>query len=134
MHLADVTAKTATTEIKTWEEMTASLPDGSTATLSAATRLRYNPTFAMGREVYLAGEAKFDVKPSAVRPFIVKTEAAEITVRGTSFTVTGFERAATIVVVHEGVVRVRGRFDDPKVKPKAVVLVAGQRATVIRNN
>src|SRR5205809_6532572 len=104
--------------------MTASLPDGSTATLSPATRLRYNPTFALGREVHLAGEAKFDVKPSAVRPFIVKTEAAEITVTGTSFTVTGCERVATIVTVHEGVVRVRRRFDDPKVKPQELVLVA----------
>lgn len=62
------------------------LPDGSTVTLNADTRLSYNEdTFDVDRTLTLDGEAFFEVKKGS--SFKVITDQGSITVLGTSFNV-----------------------------------------------
>jgi hypothetical protein len=114
-----------------WQVSTeALLPDGSRATLSSASKISYARGFARGRAVNLVGEARFDVVPGS--SFTVTTESAQLWVTGTSFTVTAYSGAATIVTVHEGSVSVAARRDDGAARTSAKV-GAGQRVRVVRN-
>lgn len=65
------------------------LPDGSTVFLSPGSRLNYPSTFdgMNKREVYLQGQAYFDIKHNATRPFVVHTGKVETTVLGTAFNI-----------------------------------------------
>ena len=65
-----------------------SLPDGSTVTLQPGSKLSYEPEF-MGkqREVYLSGEAFFEVAKNPERPFFVYADQLVTKVLGTSFTI-----------------------------------------------
>lgn len=63
------------------------LSDGSKVMLNAASTLRYPKEFEGNiREVYLEGEAFFEVSESS-RPFIVRTNQLAVRVLGTSFNV-----------------------------------------------
>lgn len=63
------------------------LPDGSTAELSAGSMLRYTPFWASStRHVTLDGEAFFEVADND-RPFVVETFNARVVVKGTRFNV-----------------------------------------------
>lgn len=64
------------------------LPDGSVVFLNADSKLIYDRCYgAELREVYLDGEASFDVKHIEGIPFIVHTEENDIAVLGTVFNV-----------------------------------------------
>jgi ferric-dicitrate binding protein FerR (iron transport regulator) len=64
------------------------LPDGSKVILNASTKLRYPDKFdSRSREVFLDGEAYFEVVHNKKQPFIVRTEHQQIRVLGTSFNV-----------------------------------------------
>lgn len=66
------------------------LSDGTRAWLNADSRLRYPVSFAgESREVYLDGEAYFEVSPSG-RPFRVHARGVLVEVLGTSFNVMGY--------------------------------------------
>ena len=84
------------------------LPDGSEVWLNAATTLTY-PTAFVGtdREVKLEGEAFFEIKKDAGRPFRVITAQQKTTVLGTRFNVSAYaDDPAEIVTLSEGKVRV----------------------------
>ena len=67
------------------------LEDGTKVWLNAATRLKYPVVFASGiRKVILEGEAYFEVKKDANRPFYVHTEAGKVRVLGTAFNVCAY--------------------------------------------
>lgn len=62
------------------------LADGSQVTLSAGSTLRFPNQFeARQREVYLIGDAFFDVSRRPQQPFLVHTDAVVTRVLGTSF-------------------------------------------------
>lgn len=85
------------------------LLDGTQVTLNANTKLEFPEQFAGGtREVYLTGEAYFQVAHDAAHPFIVHTSVANTLVLGTSFNVrlTSDNRAEITLV--EGKVDVGG--------------------------
>lgn len=65
------------------------LADGSTVILHAGGTLNYPPSFEglSKREVYLQGQAYFDVKSDPSHPFIVHTGKIETTVLGTAFNI-----------------------------------------------
>lgn len=64
------------------------LPDGSSVWLNGDSKLYYDPAFAGSlREVYLEGEAFFDVVKQPKRPFIVHAGKISIKVLGTAFNV-----------------------------------------------
>lgn len=64
------------------------LPDGTKAFLNASTKLRFPDKFdKKSREVYLDGEAYFDVIGNKKSPFIVHSSKQKIRVLGTKFNV-----------------------------------------------
>ncbi|WP_026630692.1 FecR family protein [Dyadobacter alkalitolerans] len=79
--------------------MTVVLDDGSKVTLSAKARIRYANRFvAAKREVYLEGEAFFDITKDADRPFFVYSNGLVTKVLGTSFTVKAYGNSNEVTV------------------------------------
>lgn len=67
------------------------LPDGSHVRLNASSLLRFPEKFKKGpREVYLDGEAYFDVVEDKHNVFVVHTDKQQINVLGTEFNVLGY--------------------------------------------
>jgi ferric-dicitrate binding protein FerR (iron transport regulator) len=67
------------------------MSDGTVITMNAATTLKYPDSFATGiREVYLDGEAYFDVAKDPQRPFIIHADKMNIRVLGTSFNIKSY--------------------------------------------
>ena len=85
------------------------LPDGSTVILSPGSKLNYPSSFdgMEKREVFLYGQAFFDIKHNAFRPFIVHTGKLETIVLGTSFNIKAIPGEKDITVtVKRGKVKV----------------------------
>ncbi len=79
--------------------------DGTEVFLNADTRLRYPDRFGLWkkREVYLDGEAYFNVKSNHRKPFIVHAQNTKVEVLGTSFNVNAYSNNSTVkVVLDEG--------------------------------
>lgn len=76
------------------------LADSTRVKLNAGSSLRY-PKYFHGdkREVFLTGEAFFDVAHDTSRPFIIHTQQIETRVLGTSFNIKTDEDAVQVVVV-----------------------------------
>ena len=67
------------------------LEDGTKVWLNAETSLRYPQNFTGGtREVYLEGEAYFEVERDTLHPFVVHTGIQRLTVLGTGFAITAY--------------------------------------------
>lgn len=67
------------------------LSDGSKVILNAATTFRYPTSFdEKNRQVYLDGEAYFEVSKRSENPFVVKLKKQEITVLGTTFNIQAY--------------------------------------------
>lgn len=82
------------------------LSDGSIIRLNASSKLRVIDGFGMEtREVYLEGEAFFDISKNVQKPFIVHTGNISTLVTGTAFNVNAFKDNDNIeVAVLEGTV------------------------------
>jgi len=90
---------------------TAYLSDGSWIRIAPNSRIAYSSGFdtAAIREVYLSGEAFFQVAKSPHHPFHVITGEVTTVVLGTSFCIRSFEKDTTIqVTVRSGKVSVSG--------------------------
>ncbi len=85
------------------------LPDGSMVILSHGSKLQLAPGFETSstRDIYLEGEAFFDISHEASRPFIVHTQSVSTTVLGTAFNVKAMGTDQRVLVtVSRGKVRV----------------------------
>ncbi|HEY0175916.1 MAG TPA: FecR domain-containing protein [Pedobacter sp.] len=84
------------------------LSDHTSIWLNACSRLKYPQTMnGKNREVYLEGEAYFDVFHDASKPFLVHTHQLTTTVLGTAFSVTAYRDMPTqTVTVARGKVQV----------------------------
>ena len=72
------------------------LPDGSNVWLNAGSTLNYSKNFDTDlREVYLSGEAFFDVVKNPKQPFIIHTSKMDVRVLGTQFNVKAYEQDKT---------------------------------------
>src|SRR5699024_10817305 len=76
------------------------LADGSHVFLNAGSSLRYPVKFPKEgkREVFLTGEAYFDIEEDKDRPFIVEANEVKINVLGTRFNVSSFSKEETAEV------------------------------------
>lgn len=85
---------------KQYENRLIRLPDGSTVIVHAGSKFSYPSSFAGNakREVYLQGEAYFDIKHNPSQLFIVHTGTLSTTVLGTAFNIKAFPQDADIVV------------------------------------
>lgn len=104
------------------------LPDGSDVWLNAASAVTY-PTSFSGKErvVTLKGEAYFDIKPDAKRPFSVKLmDNTEVKVLGTAFNINAYENERVIATtLINGSVQVNAGNNSSILKP-------GYKASIAR--
>ena len=111
------------------------LPDGSLVRLNSMSRLSYPERFAGGsRDVYLEGEAFFDVTPSS-QPFTVNTGKVQVQVLGTSFNVSAYSGKETSTVLVNGSVKVKcADMDSCVLNPGQMAYVsAGESCIIVRD-
>ena len=83
------------------------LPDGTSIVLQPESALHYSKAFSDTlREVYLTGEAFFEVRKDATRPFLVHANEIVTRVIGTSFNVRNYKNENIVVQVKTGKVSV----------------------------
>ena len=99
-------------QTKRGEKRTLALDDGTLIKLNADSRIWYSEAFGKEgrREVFLEGEAYFEVASDTLRPFQILTGGVETTVLGTTFNINAYhpEESVTVSVV-TGKVKVRQR-------------------------
>jgi transmembrane sensor len=79
------------------------LPDGTQVWINADSKITYDQHFpGKYREVYLTGEAYFDVVRDTTRPFIIHTRSIDVRVLGTSFNVRSYpnEKTTETALIH----------------------------------
>lgn len=110
------------------------LPDSSEVWLNAGTTLKYHPSFSpRSRQVFLDGEAYFQVNKDPKRIFKVITSDVTVRVYGTTFNVKSYEEEGTIeTTLIEGKVSLSKNSDEPLRKQKQVYLEPNQKATFIK--
>lgn len=126
--LINKTGQIQTLNIASANEVKAdTLPDGSIAILNKNTFLSYPSSFkGKTRKVKLKGEAFFDVKPNAEKPFVIDVNDVQVKVVGTSFNVRSFN-GTTEVIVETGIVQV---IKDGNM----VELKAGERTSLLQKD
>jgi ferric-dicitrate binding protein FerR (iron transport regulator) len=84
------------------------LEDGTHILLNGGTTLRFPENFTGGiREVFLDGEAFFDVSKDSLRPFVIRSPRVSTTVLGTSFSMrSASKEQVSAIAVATGKVRV----------------------------
>lgn len=101
----------------TTDHVRSTLADSSSVILSPGSRL--NARMKNERHIALSGEAYFEVKRDAKRPFVVETDDVTVSVLGTGFVVSAYDTSNSVLVrVRHGRVRVVAQGD-------SVVLEAG---------
>ena len=108
--------------------MRISLPDGSSVTLNANTKIEY-PEHYEGkiRKVKLSGEAFFKVTKDSIHPFRIETPNASVEVLGTSFNVSAYPNTDKVEVnVETGKVKL-SPYNQGRTDMRFVVLPAGER-------
>lgn len=109
------------------------LSDGTKVHLNSGTSLRYPVKFIKGenRQVFLNGEAYFDVTKDAKHPFIVGSNDMNVKVLGTKFNMTTYkEDAKTYTVLVEGRVAAYNAL----LENEEVVLTPGNRAYFVNKH
>lgn len=98
----------STTQIIANEISKENLIDGSLITLNAGAAITYNKQFnKKNREIWLTGEAFFEVRKDPDKPFIVHAGDISVTVVGTSFNIlTNSANNTSEVLVNSGIVEV----------------------------
>lgn len=122
-------------EVPYGNQKTITLSDSTTVILNSGSRLRYPQTFAQNkREVFLEGEAFFDVKHSPHdATFIVKTNGVDVVVMGTAFNVSCYDDANIETTLIRGKVMIRENTPEtPNIKE--FILKPGQRAVLNPEN
>lgn len=115
------------------------LPDGTIVWLNAASSIKYPVAFPDNeRMVEVTGEAYFEVKKDASRPFIVKGAGQEVLVLGTSFNMNVYEdEPLKKITLIDGAVQVQPLETTtasslPNPPRQRVTLKPGQQAKVTR--
>lgn len=103
------------------EQRIITLADGSVVRLNRNSEIELKNEISDTREVWLQGEAFFDIESDPARPFIIYTGDAVVEVLGTSFNVKG--REEVLVAVKEGMVSLR---NSSHAERSAAQLSAGQ--------
>jgi ferric-dicitrate binding protein FerR (iron transport regulator) len=105
------------------------LPDSTQVWLNAASTLEYPPEFGGSkREVFLSGEAYFDVKHAAKIPFIIHTGKISTTVLGTAFNIKAYDDLSNVTVAVS-----RGKVKVEYLDKEVATLMPGQQVKVNNN-
>lgn len=110
-------------EVPTGEKMTLMLADGTKIIANSRTIVRYPKHFKGDyREVYVKGEAYFDVAHDAEHPFLVHSDNFRVKVLGTKFNVNNYDASDSKVVLVQGAVELKTTNNDRvRMKPSELV-------------
>ncbi len=107
------------------------LSDNSHVYLNAGSSLRYPVTFLPGkkRQVYLQGEAFFEVSKDKDHPFVVTSDNMDVEVLGTKFNVSAYPEEEDIsTVLVEGSVKVNANQSIDLDQDHSLLLIPGHMA------
>lgn len=95
------------------------LADGTSVMLNSASELTFPSEFDTDRrEVFLKGEAFFQVTHNEKAPFIVHTDQLDVQVLGTTFNVSGYNNENMLkVTLVEGSIRIHQQGDSVEIRP-----------------
>lgn len=108
------------------------LSDGTNVHLNSGSSLKYPVKFKQGttRQVFLEGEAFFDVTSNKQASFIVNAEDLNVEVFGTTFNVSAYpEDPSTDVVLVEGSVAL---YNENKTSIEGITIVPGTKGSFIK--
>src|SRR6266699_3851052 len=106
------------------QRMVVRLQDGTQVTIAPLSRVRYRGDYGAHRDLYLDGEAYFQVAHDSQRPLRVHTAASPTEDLGTAFAIRAYaDQVATEVLVAEGRVALR-RADTAATSGPALLLGA----------
>lgn len=110
-------------EVPVGEKMTLMLADGTKIVANSRTIVRYPKRFdGECREVYVKGEAYFDVAHDAEHPFLVHSDNFRVKVLGTRFNVNNYDTSDSQVVLVQGAVELKTTNNDRvRMKPNELV-------------
>jgi ferric-dicitrate binding protein FerR (iron transport regulator) len=108
------------------------LPDSTAVWLNKNSTLSYNSEFNNeAREVKLNGEAYFEVKHNAAKPFIIKSNQTYTKVLGTKFYVRGYESDTAVIV---SVVQGKVQFGRKNSEKESLILTKNCAGTFLKNS
>lgn len=106
------------------------LPDSSVVWLNAGSKLTYAKDFGkINREVFLSGEALFNVVRNAEKPFLIYTSSIDIRVLGTAFNVKAYpdDNTSETSLIH-GQIEV-----SIKARPRDKIILSPNEKLVVEN-
>lgn len=108
------------------------LSDGTLVHLNSGSSLKYPINFILGqdRQVFLKGEAYFEVTKNAENPFLVSTDEMRIQVLGTHFNLSSYKGAQTYAVLAEGSVAV---YNQKLLDGGVTIIQPGEKASITDN-
>lgn len=117
------------------EQKSVLLPDGSKVQMAPRTTLKYPEKFTGDtRNVYVAGEAFFEVFKDKQHPFVVYAQQSMVEVLGTSFNIQAYADDATEqIMLYEGSVAFSLLNSDHGAR-ESRQLAPGQKAVIDKNN
>lgn len=109
------------------------LPDGTKLWINSGTKLTYNSDYGRtNRNIYLVGEAYFDVAKNRKLPFIVHTSNLKIKAVGTAFNVKAYpeEKKVETTLVH-GLVEIEKEDSKTPIylRPSQKIVIADKKTT-----
>jgi ferric-dicitrate binding protein FerR (iron transport regulator) len=109
------------------------LPDNSKVTIQPGGKLRFSSAFdEVIREVYLEGEAFFEVSKNAERPFLVYANDVTTKVLGTSFTVKAIQQEKQVTIaVKTGKVSVYTNNKDKSLSQNEEIILTPNQQVVV---
>lgn len=112
------------------------LSDGSSVLLQPKSKLSYPKIFrGNGRNVYLSGEAFFEISKNPKKPFFVHANEIVTKVVGTSFRIKAYNNQSDVeVLVRTGKVKVNSEKANAKSSQKEIVLLPNQALRFTRKN
>jgi transmembrane sensor len=93
------------------------LSDGTVVWLNSASSLKFPFAFNTKREVYLTGEAYFEVAKNPAKPFIVHIGQTAVQVLGTSFNINAYDENGISTALVEGSVKTWSGEHEVLLKP-----------------
>jgi len=112
------------------------LSDGSSVLLQPKSKLSYPKIFTGNeRNVYLSGEAFFEISKNPKKPFFVHANEIVTKVVGTSFRIKAYNNESDVeVLVRTGKVKVNSEKANAKSSQKEIVLLPNQALRFTRKN
>ncbi len=121
---------------KNGEKAQVVLSDGTKIWINSGSILKYPDVFTgKNREVFLEGEAFFDVSHNKNKPFIITTSLIQIEVLGTKFNISSYPDDETIeTTLVAGTVKITSKNIKSKSGKENYILKPNEKATFLKND